>query len=174
MIRTQWRRVGQWLLALLAPLGAIGCFLRHTLSAIGRFIGRLGLATRHILSWTIGETFYLLIKPPIVGFWRLLGRMGQVIRRLLTIFIGRPLAFFYRPIRWAYFKFIWPVWHWLAQLLHRALAWVAGHIRTFGRFIWRKTEIPRTLYGRRLKSRWIVWLARWRVFVKRPSPPSAP
>jgi TolB protein len=155
--------VGHWLLAiLLAPWRVIGRFAHKPLHYAWQFTGRLGLATRDILSWTVGETYLLLFKPLILGFWRLLGRMGAAIRRLLTIFAWRPFLFFSRPFTWAFWKFVWPVWTWLARRL-----------QLLGRFFWRKTARRRTLYGRRLKSRWIVWWARWRLFVKRPSPPSS-
>ncbi len=165
---------------MMTPLRVICRFIQRPFSSLWHFIGRLGLATRQILTWTLWETFLLLFKPPLLGFWQLLGRMGQAIRRLLflfiwwpfTFFIWRPLAFLYkRPIRWTYFKIIWPVWHGLARLLHGAIGWTGHQIRTFAQFIWRKTERPRTLHGRRVKSRWLVWRARWRVFVQRPSPP---
>ena len=143
------------------PWQVISRFAQQPLRYSWRFIGRLGLATRDILSWTVGESYLLLFKPLIVGFWQLLGRMGAATRRLFTIFVWRPFLFFSRPITWAFWKFIWPSWSWLARRL-----------QLFGRFIWRKTARRRTLYGRRLRSRWIIWLARWRVFVKRPSPPT--
>ena len=152
MIRRRLQRVGRWLWAvLLMPWQVISRFAQQPLRYTWRFIGRLGLATRDILSWTVGESYLLLFKPLIVGFWRLLGRMGAATRRLFTIFVWRPFLFFSRPVTWAFWKFIWPAWSWLARRL-----------QLFGRFIWRKTARRRTLYGRRLRSRWIVWLARWR------------
>jgi TolB protein len=141
------------------------------LTRFGRFLvrrlGLFGLAIRHILSWTVGETIALLFIPLLVGTWRFIGNVGLAIRELFMLLIWRPAL----PLRWAFRKFIWSVWSWLARLLHRFIHWLAEHIRTFGRFIWRKTERRRTLYGRRAKSHWIVLWARWRVFVKRPHPP---
>ncbi len=113
-----------------------------------QFVGRVGLASRNLLVWTIWKPLFWLSTPfrfvwryakkALVPLWRLLGRMGLALRRLLTLLVWRPLG-------------------WLYRILIRPL--------------WTATLPQRQRLRRRWGSRWAVWRARWRVRLRRPKPP---
>jgi TolB protein len=125
-----------------------------------RFTGRVGLAFRNLLTWTVWWPLILFFTPfevlwrygkrlLLLPVWRLLGRMGLALRRLLTLFIWRPLAWLYRLL-------IRPLLSLIARIIRKR--WQAGEPR-------------RQRLNRRWSSYWVVRRARWRVFWRRPKPP---
>ena len=121
-----------------------------------RFVGRIGLALRNLLLWTVWKPLYwlstplrFLLKVVLAPLWRLAGRMGLALRRLLTLFAWRPL-------------------NWVYRLLLRPI------LALIGRFLqarWAASAPRRRRWRRHWSSRWSVWRARWRVLWRRPKPP---
>ena len=148
--------------------------------SVWRFLGRLGLAFRTLLTWIIWKPlFYLTMPfwlplrwllwdtfvaaaPPV---WRFMGRMGLALRHLLTTYLWRPFLFLViRPCVWLYQQFLRPA-------AISAVSFTQRRIRQASQAFWRSTAPQRTVYGRRFGSRWRLvkgwlWLA-W----KRPKPP---
>ncbi|MCB9422252.1 MAG: PD40 domain-containing protein [Ardenticatenaceae bacterium] len=124
-----------------------------------RFTGRMGLAIRNLLTWTVWRPFLWIFAPfrflwrqmkkVLRPIWRFMGRLGLALRRLLTLFIWRPLAWLYRV------------------LVRPFLSLITGFIRKR----WQATEPRRQRLNRRWASYWNVRRARWRVFWRRPRPP---
>ncbi len=142
----QLKRLGRWLW--------LNLFVRWW-----RFTGRVGLAIRNVLTWTIWWPLVLFATPfqvlwryakkILLPIWRLLGRMGAALRRLLTLFVWRPLVWLYRV------------------MLRPFLTLIAR----FFRKRWQAAEPQRQRLNRRWTSYWSVRRARWRVFLRRPKPP---
>ncbi|MDX1615651.1 MAG: hypothetical protein R3300_15165 [Candidatus Promineifilaceae bacterium] len=131
------------------PLSAVRALTRPFVPPLRRFwafIGRLGLALRHLLT--------LFIWRPSHWSWRFLGRLGLAWRHLLTVFVWRPArwlvrltsAFYRRVLRrpWRFVRLslstfvAWLVAEvllaapgWLAGLTRRTLRWLAGHLRPY-------------------------------------------
>ncbi|MCP4428850.1 MAG: hypothetical protein GY803_30560 [Chloroflexi bacterium] len=124
-----------------------------------RFVGRVGLAVRNLLTWTIWRPLLWLLTPfrflwrfakkALAPVWRLLGRMGLALRQLLALLVWRPLGWLHRV------------------LLRPFLALLAR----FFQARWEATAPQRRRLNRRWSSRWSVWRARWRVRLRRPKPP---
>ena len=124
-----------------------------------RFTGRVGLAFRNLLTWTIWwplilfftpfEVLWRYAKKILLPVWRFVGRIGLALRRLLTLLIWRPLAWLYR------------------LLVRPFLSLIARFIRRR----WQASEPRRQRLNRRWASFWTVRRARWRVFWRRPKPP---
>ncbi|MEM7331804.1 MAG: hypothetical protein AAF490_06915 [Chloroflexota bacterium] len=144
--------------------------------AIWRFIGRMGLAFRKLLTWFIWIPLYFLtmpiwmpiswawefIKPIFPYSWKLLGRMGLAIRKLWHWLIWEPLLWLLIPFVWLGRRIIWPALVWIAQTFKATFL-------TVYRYLMRVSAPRRHLWRRRLRSRWVVFKSRLRVLVKRPS-----
>lgn len=155
--------------------------IRKISSAIWRFIGRVGLATRKLLTWFVWIPLYLItipfwypigwlwqqIKPQLPKAWRFIGSMGLALRQLIILLIWKPLLWLIVPL-WKLLKntvvFTW-------NLSRRVLAWLVDKVRRAARYVWRVTAPRRHLWLRRLRSRWVIWRAKMVLWVKRPSPP---
>jgi TolB protein len=163
---------GQFLAPLMRP---IGLRLRPFLLWFWRFLGRLGLALRTLLTWIIWKPIWLLTMPfwlplswlwegvrgRLPGLWRFVGRMGLALRRLLALFIWRPFYLLIaRPVRWLWRHLFWPL-----------LLWLADKTRRFWQTAWDASAPRRGRLRRRWASRWLVFRARLRVLVLRPKPP---
>lgn len=162
------------------PVRAVGRFFSPIFRPIWRFLGRLGLAFRSILTWTIWKPIWLITMPfwlPLSWLWegvrhtilppitRFIGRLGLALRKLLTgllLLLWRPFKLLVlRPLRWLALHLIWPF-----------LAWLAHKTRRFWQGRWHASAPRRARLRRRWASRWTVWQARWRVFIHRPRPPA--
>ncbi|PID87221.1 MAG: hypothetical protein CSB13_00355 [Chloroflexi bacterium] len=158
-------KVDQWLAPLTRP--------------IFRFMGRMGLALRNILNWTIVKPVWIITMPfwlPLSWLWegirtavlppiiRFLGRVGLASRKLLTgllLLLWRPFRFLIlRPLKWVVVRVIWPV-----------LVWIANKTRRFWQARWDALAPRRARWRRRGRSRWRVIQARWHVLIHRPKPP---
>ncbi len=163
---------GRWLRPVFRPVWKR---VRPVLLWFWRFWGRLGLALRSILTWTIWKPIWLLTMPfwlPLswlaegmrhrLPAWKaFVGRMGLALRHLLMLFLWRPVQFLViRPFRFLILRLIWPL-----------LIWLAGKTRRFWLAAWEATEPRRLKWRRRWGSRWIVYRARLRVLFHRPKPP---
>ncbi len=141
-----------------------------------RFLGRMGIAFRRVLTLFVWKPLVLFtlpvwlplrwlfwdymkeIAPPI---WRFMGQVGQSVRRMLTRWVWRPVhKIIITPVVWYWRHFIWAALRWLGRQIQRV--WLA---------LMRRTAVRRALWRRRYHSRWRVRWARWRVAFKRPSPP---
>lgn len=121
------RAVGAWLFRILAR------FAR----ALWAFLGRCGLALRHLLTLLAYRPLARLTRPFVragrhllTRFWDFLGRCGLVIRSILTVLVWRPLLFVTFPLRWLHRRF-----------LRRPLAFAALSLRTFGVW-WIREALP--------------------------------
>jgi TolB protein len=131
-----------------------------------RFLGRMGLALRHLLTLFIWRPFHFLIYPFYYfarqfGRWlwpygqrfgRFWGRVGLAWRNLLTWLVWRPL------------------W-WLATPLRRLLNWLGARLRAALARRWQETAPQRRIWRRRLASRRQVWQTRLRLMWQRPARP---
>jgi TolB protein len=131
-----------------------------------RFLGRMGLALRRLLTLFIWRPFHFLTYPfyyflrqfwralwpylrPLVHFW---GRVGLALRKLLTWLIWRPLWWLSTPLR---------------RLLGRLGAWLRAALARR----WAETAPQRRIWRQRMASRWLIVRARLRVIRQRPSRP---
>lgn len=92
--------------------------------AFWAFLGRCGLALRHILTILIWWPLLFLLRPfkyLVKIIWAFLGRCGLALRHILTVLFWRPLYVVSAPLRWFY-----------GRLLRRPLTFVALSLRTFG------------------------------------------
>jgi TolB protein len=145
---------------------------------VWQFIGRLGLAFRNLLIWIIWKPIFFLtmpfwlplrwllwdtlveIAPPT---WRFVGRMGLALRHLLIVLVWRPFRrLVIRPFLWFYRRGLKPAALWLATIVRRLFA-----------YVWQRTAPQRTIYGRRLNSRWRLLKANMRLLWRRPTIPAA-
>lgn len=159
--------------------------VRQTLLAVfspaWRFLGRLGLAFRNILTWIVWKPiFYLTMPiwlplrwmlwdtlvaaaPPV---WRFLGRLGLALRHLLTAYLWRSFLFLVvRPLQWLYARVLQPA-------VLGVVAFFKRHWLRLVAVLAKRTEPSRILLRRRLLSRWRVFVARWRVLRRRPKVPT--
>ncbi|MCP5100197.1 MAG: TolB family protein [Chloroflexi bacterium] len=170
------RRIGQWFLNT----------ARNLLATVWRFIGRVGLAIRSLLTWFLWlPLFYLtmpiwlplswvwdFVKPAFPVIWRFLGRMGLACRKLVIQLVWRPfLLGVVHPTRWLFARVLRPFTRWLLHQIWHGLIWLGAHLRRFAAYILTLTAPRRHLWRRRIRSRWFVLQARWRVKLKRPSIP---
>lgn len=136
------RTVGRWLWR----------GLRRVFSPVWKFLGRLGLALRNLLTWIIWRPLLFLTTP-----WRIV--YGRWLRR--------PLSAVLRPLGRALF--------WLWTQGARFAGWlIVRHIRALGRrFVqaWRDGYTGRLRRKRELYSQARLWRARLRVLVLQPQPP---
>jgi TolB protein len=98
--------------------------------AFWAFLGRCGLALRHLLTLFIWRPLAWIARPFVraaKALWAFLGRCGLALRHLLTLFFWRPLLFVSRPFRWLYGK-----------TLRRPLSFAALSLRTFGEWFLRE------------------------------------
>ena len=114
--------------------------LRRLAIAFWAFLGRCGLALRHLLTVLIWRPLLRISRPFISGgrriahaVWAFTGRCGMAIRHLLTLVIWRPLLFVTWPVRWLYRK-----------LLQRPLGFIGLSLRTFGEWLFLE-ELPPAL-----------------------------
>jgi len=154
----------------------MGKRLRAVLVALWQFIGRLGLAIRHLGFVIIWQPFLFVTAPfRFAGrhAWRLLGRMGLALRTLLTYLVWWPLALLFYPFGLLIKYTLLPILKWLGKWLFRLFTWLARGVQTAVtnpiRHQWAATEPQRHL--RRRHSRWLVRKARLRVFFHRPRAP---
>ncbi len=102
--------VGLWRL-----LGLAGLLLRRLIERIARvswaFLGRCGIAFRHILAFILWRPLLLIMQPIFDAVkrvaqevWAFIGRCGLVLRQLLNRFIWQPLIIISSPFRWLYRK----------------------------------------------------------------------
>lgn len=162
--------------------GRVQQFLLAVLSPGWRFLGRLGLAFRNLLTWIIWKPIFYLTMPVWLPLrwmlwdtlvtaappvWRFLGRMGLALRHLLTAYLWRSFLFLViRPLRWLYLRGFKPAVLWLYYLVKRHVGRLVGIFA-------KRTEPLRILLRRRLASRWQLFVARWRVRRRRPKVPAA-
>lgn len=136
-------------LFLTTPLRVLVLWGWRAVTAVWRFGGRLGLAIRNLGLWLIWEPLVYATAPLRRAgswLWRAAGRLGLALRSWLLRFFWRPLT---AVISWIFRRVLQPL------LLP---AWQASAPR-------------RRLYQRRLRSRWLLFRARLRLVLKRPSPP---
>ncbi len=144
-LKMLWRglsTIGRW----------VGRGLRRILSPVWAFIGRLGLALRNLLTWTIWRPILFFTAP-----WRI------VYRRWLR----RPLFAVLRRLGRALF--------WLWTQGARFVGWlIVRHVRALGRRMlraWHDSHTGRLRRKRELYSRVRMWRARLHVLVLQPRPP---
>ncbi len=146
--------------------------------SVWHFIGRLGLAFRNFLTWIIWKPIFFLTMPfwlplrwllwdTLVAIapptWRFIGRMGIALRRLLILFVWRPFHLLViQPSIWFYRRVLKPTALWLVHTVRRLFA-----------YLWQRTAYPRSIYGRRISSRWRLLKAHLRLLWRRPKPPAA-
>ena len=152
--------------------------LLAVVSSVWQFIGRLGLAFRNLLTWIIWKPIFFLtmpfwlplrwllwdtlvaIAPPI---WRFIGRMGLALRRLIIVLLWRPFHLLViQSSIWFYQRVLKPTVLWLVKIIRRLLT-----------YLWQRTAPQRSIYGRRLSSRWRLLKANLRLLLRRPKPPAA-
>jgi hypothetical protein len=168
-MRERLRRIGRGFLNI----------IRSFLTKLWRFVGRVGLAVRSLLTWIIWlPVFYLswgweFVTPIFPVIWRFWGRLGLAFRNLLDNCIWRPLLYLIiYPGRWLLVRILRPFTRWFAYHFWRFIGWTANHLRSAAAYLWAMSAPRRHLWRRRLRSRWLVYQARWRVRWKRPFPPA--
>jgi TolB protein len=112
------------------------------LTAVWRFIGRLGLALRNLLTWFIWRPLLWLVAP---AAW-LARRAAWLARRVIA-----------PPLGW--------VWR---QTGGRLATAVKQRLLIF----WQRTHSWRQRRGRPFRSRWQLYQAKWRRLRHRPTPPA--
>jgi TolB protein len=158
--------------------------------AFWRFMGRIGLAIRRILSTLIFRPFSFVFRKIINffrGLWRITGRMGLAGRGVLSAVIWRPLLAITSPLRWLYSKTLYRPFSFVSLSLQVALSWlfqatialIINSIKRFGRFTKRKIREGWQANGpfryrqrRKMRSRWLLLKARMRVALSRPPAPN--
>lgn len=165
MRKQQTRIAGKWWQKTTAVLH--GCW---------RFVGRVGLAFRKVLTLFIWKPLVLFtlplwlpfrwlfwdymkeIGPPIWGF---MGQMGQSLRRMLTRLVWRPFhRFVVSPISWYIHHIVLPVVRWFWRPVQQAWRWTVA-----------RTAPRRALLRRHYRSRWYLRRALIRVAIRRPQIP---
>lgn len=169
------------------PFTRIAGKLWHWVTAVilgcWRFIGRMGLAFRRILTLFVWKPLILLtlpfwlplrwlfwdymkeIVPPI---WHFMGQVGQAARRMLTRLVWRPVhKLIITPVIWYWRHFVWAFLRWLG----RQVQWLGRQLYRLWLALMDRTAVRRALLRRRYRSHWLVRWARWRLVFKRPSPP---
>ena len=122
------------------------------------------------LRWLLWDTVVAAAPPT----WRFFGRMGLALRHLLVICVWRPFRLLVlRPFLWLYQHLIKPVAVWLRRTIWQFLTWIGRQFQRLGQTIWQRTAPRRTIYGRRLHSRWYLAKANLRLLWRRPKPPVA-
>ena len=170
-----WTVLGYPVRVVLRFLAKLDQALSPLTRPLWRFLGRLGLALRTLLTWIIWKPIWLITMPfwlPLSWLWegirstvlppigRFVGRIGLAFRRLLTVLVWRPFRFLIlRPLRWLGERSIWPI-----------LVWLANKTRRFWQARWDASAPRRARLRRRWVSKWMVWRARWYVFSHRPKP----
>ncbi|MCA9872982.1 MAG: PD40 domain-containing protein [Anaerolineales bacterium] len=164
---------GRWFTSLFRP---VWVWVRPLFLWFWRFWGRLGLALRNLLTWTIWKPIWLITMPlwlPLSWLFeglhghvwpplkRFTGRVGLALRNLLTWVVWGPFFLLViRPLRFLFSHLVWPI-----------LVWLAHKTRRFWQSTWDATEPRRLKWRRRWASRWLVYRARLRVLFQRPKPP---
>lgn len=166
--------------------GRLWQFFRTFFLLMWRFLGRLGLALRKLLTWFVYYPLFFLmmplwlplrwlwdyLRPVLAAGWRFLGRMGLALRRLLVDFVWRPFVLLLvEPAVWLVRDVLRPFFLWMFRQVRRFGGWLWRLAAVPAGWFWRISEPQREKYGRRFNSRWQVAQARWRVRLKRPSPP---
>ena len=146
-------------------------------SRFWRFIGRMGLALRNLLTWFVWQPLFFLLMPVwLPGRWlldylkaiaprlrRFFRWMGRIVLNLLTWLVWLPLStLLFLPLLWLYRRLARPPFLWLSR-----------QIQNFARRRWQVGAPKRRLYRRRLASRWHIWRARLYVWLKRPKSPAS-
>lgn len=178
-MRTRFRQAISWVWQALLAVS----------SSVWLFIGRLGLAFRNLLIWTIWKPLFYLTMPiwlplrwmlwdfvaaTLPPTWRFLGRMGLALRHLLTAYVWQPfIRFVLRPSVWVYKNVLKAFVVWVRHIFWQFILWLGQQIRQFGEFVWQKTAPQRAVYGRRVSSRWRLLKSRVRLAYRRPSPPKS-
>lgn len=166
--------------------GASKPILRSVSKNIWQFLGRMGLAIRHLLTWFLWVPIYFLtmpiwmplswvwsfIKPIFPLIWQFLGSMGLAIRQLLLWLVWQPLMWLVIPIGWFIRRIVWQSIKWLAGAGWRLAQFLWGVCLRVWRYFLQLTAPRRHLWRRRLRSRWLIFKTRTRLFVKRPSLPT--
>ena len=161
-------------------------FVKTSFGWLWRYLGRLGLAFRKLLTWLLWtplvyatmpiwlplQWLWELVSPALPKIWQFVGRMGLALRNVMIWGILKPFEYgIRRPIIWLYKRVLRPFSLFLFNTIKSILLWLWGIILTVVGWGMQKTAPQRHLLMRRLRSRWIVWQARWRVRWKRPSLP---
>lgn len=141
-LRAIWRRWGLAGLWLRQRLVAV---VRPILGPPWRFLGRLGLAWRNLLTWTLWRPIRFMAAP-----WYLLYR--QFLHEPLMRALGRLLRLLFWPIR----------------QLARLMGWLVVH-RLRAR--WRAGRTGRLRWRRQIHSSLMVLRARLILSLRRPAPP---
>ncbi len=164
----------------------VNLFVRAGIRRLWRFAGRLGLALRKLLTWFFWiplvyvtmpiwlpvQWTWEIVSPVFSRLWRFIGRMGTALRKLLWWGVWQPFdRIIRRPAIWLYQWAIRPFSITLTKIVWRILIRMWGIILAIAGWFMQKTAPRRHLLRRRLRSRWIVLQARWRVRWKRPSYP---
>lgn len=153
--------------------------------ALWRLLGRMGLAFRLLLTWIIWIPIYFLtmplwlpvswawefFKPVFPWGWRLLGRMGLAIRQLWYWMIWEPLLWLLTPLFWVARRVVWPALKWLVERAHLFTLFLWRQLLRLWRYGMRLSAPKRHLWRRSLRSRWVIWRAKARLFIRRPSTP---
>ncbi len=165
-MRSRFGRIGYWIIS----------FPRTLFAKVWRFAGRVGLAFRKLLTWVVWfPIFYITmplwiplfwlwdaVKPLIPRLWRRMGLMGLALRNLINWIIWRPfLTLVVFPSIWLYRRVLRPLTLFLLKQIWRGLTW-----------LWQISAPRRHLWKRPLRSRWLIFKAKWRLFWKRPSLPA--
>lgn len=154
----------QWLSRVWARL-----FPRERMPA---FLLAAGAFLRRLLGW-LWRPIGWLLRPFVAlarAVWRFLGRMGLALRNLLRWFIWQPLWFIATPLRWL-FRFLLvpflfrPLWRY-------AIAPVGRYGRDWLQRRWQGSAPARRRWQRRWVSQRAVFLARLRLRLRRPKPPT--
>ena len=164
--------------------GRLWPIVRLVVKAIWRFLGRMGLAIRQLLTWFIWLPLYFLtmplwlplrwswqqFKPFIPQIWRFIGSTGLAIRKLWLWAIWEPFIWLLTPLIFLLKRVIWPISKWVYRIVRRVALFLGGQLARFGRMIWRISAPRRHLWRRVWRSRWLVWRSRFWWRFKRPSP----
>ena len=161
----------------------LSSWLRRLLVGIWSYLGKLGLACRHILTVVIWRPL-CWVGRLIRGFAQFWGRVGLAARDLLVSFVWQPLEYVTRPLRWLYWRFLHRPLRWLVTTLWQgiygivrflALAFIINPVRNFIQFIkdqWRAGAPRRKRLRRHLNSRWLIYRARLRVALSQRQAPA--
>ncbi len=168
----RWQQTtAQWLsrvLARLFPAEKMPAFLL----AAWAFLGRMGLALRHLLRWLWRPIGWLLRPFFALGRagWRFLGRMGVALRNLLRWFVWQPLRFVTTPLRWLYRFLLLPLL--LRPLWRYLIAPIGRRLRAWLRTRWQAGAPARRRWQRHWASQQAVFIARLRLRLRRTQPPT--
>ena len=158
-------------------------WLRRVFIGIWSYLGKLGIALRHILTVLFWHPLCWLGRR-IRGFGQFWGRVGLALRDLLISFVWQPIEYITRPLRWLYWRLLHRPLRWIATTLWKGLRailrflWVGllvTPIRGFFQFIrtrWNAAAPGRKRLRRRFSSRWLIWRSRLRVSLSGRSAPA--